>query len=258
MYSQDVASVRRYWTTYGLLALGVLAFAVTLSTRNDWDEAPACASRAAGSSVPCVTEKRGAVVNRGYQPCSTPTAWGMGGCGSLPVDIRFADGSRRHFEFGGDRLDELFSGGKRDPSVVPEPSYGHRGPARVVGRFHGRHLVGLRFPASAASLATDDYPSYGVNSAAFLVMVFSPLAALFTWLISAVRASRKWASQEMGSPLGRSAAAKSIVAEYPVAVIHDSKLVEHRALIAVSVLKRQLAANQRCDQGPELARTGTS
>jgi len=98
--------------------------------------------------------------------------------------MRFADGSRRHFEFDGDRLDEFFGGGNRDESVVPRP-YGPGGSDRVVGRFRGRHLVGLRFPASGASLATDDYPNYGVNTAAFFAMFLSPLAAGFAWFLSA-------------------------------------------------------------------------
>ncbi len=179
-----MSSGRRPWAAYGLLAVGVLAFAVTLSTRNDWDQAPVCAGPAADSGDRCVTEKRGTVVKRGYRSCTTPTAWGMGGCTSLPVDIRFADGSRRHFEFNGDRLDEFLSGGNRDESVVPR-AYGPEGSDRVVGRFHGRHLVELRFPAGGGSLATDDYPNSGVNTAAFFAMFVSPLAAGFAWLLSA-------------------------------------------------------------------------
>ena len=103
----------------------------------------------------------------------------------MPVVIRFADGSRRHFEFDGDRLEEFFSGGNRDESVVPEPD-GPGASDRVVGRFHGRHLVGLRFPASGASLATDDYPSSGVNTAAFFVMLLSPFAAGLAWFLGAI------------------------------------------------------------------------
>ncbi len=108
----------------------------------------------------------------------------------MPVDLRFADGSRRHFEFDGNRLDEFFSGGKRNPSVVPEPSYGRGRSDRVIGRFHGRRLVGLRFSASGAYLATDDYPSHGVNTAAFFVMLLSPVAAGLAWLLSGIGVRR--------------------------------------------------------------------
>ncbi len=51
----------------------------------------------------------------------------------------------------------------------------------VIGRFRGRHLVGLRFPTTGASLATDEHPDQHVHEVAALVMYLSPIVALLGW-----------------------------------------------------------------------------
>lgn len=180
----------------GLLTVLLLAALVIFSTRNDWDQAPLCAGTTATSDARCVTEKRGTVERVGPQEYSENSGpWAPGPTnGPLPVDIQFADGSRRHFAFDSDNLSSFFHGGNRKENVVPgyqdleSVPIRPEGPARVIGRFHGRHLVGLRFPATGASLATNDYPSQGLHSAACWLVLLSPLGltvVVAIWVLSA-------------------------------------------------------------------------
>ncbi len=192
--------------SFALLGLAVAATVVTLSTRNDWDRAAVCGSAAAASKGRCVTEQTGTMTNVGAQECSGGA--GSYSCDGLPVDMRFADGSRRHFEFSSDRIFGFLDGGQRNPFVVPgarQTDGGGLDPAlldglggapppgtgaRVIGRFDGRYLVGLRFPATGAVLATNDYPSYREHGVAEVLMFVFPVLALFTFFVYAYRAQK--------------------------------------------------------------------
>lgn len=174
------------WTV-GLLAAAVVATVITLSTRNDWDQAPICASTSTGANGSCVTDKLGSLTNVGNENCSGGPYYS---CTDLPVDIGFADGSRRHLTFSSNRLHGFLAGGPRDPRVIP----GWRDQsanASVIGRFHGLHLVGLRFPATGAAIATDDYPGSGLHAAAEVGLFGFPILALFAFLVRAYRAQKR-------------------------------------------------------------------
>ncbi len=175
--------------TIGLLVATVVAIVVTLSTRNDWDQAPICASTSTASNAWCVTDKTGSLTNEGIQECSS--GYDSYNCTDLPVDIRFADGTQRHLEFSpGGAATNFLDGGQRDPSAIPnilDDAAGH-----VIGRFHGSHLVGLRFPTTSAAISTDDYPGSDLHTAAEIGAFFFPsLALLASFMWSYHRGKRK-------------------------------------------------------------------
>lgn len=129
-----------------------------------------------------MTEKGGTVdVSLGHFGPPECSSWG---CDTPRYDIRFADGSRRHLAQQSDRVFGFLDGGNRNMNVIAHS-------ACAIGRFHGRHLVGLRFPPNRTALATNDYPGSGLHSAAKALMMISPIVAFLAWCVWAFRDTSK-------------------------------------------------------------------